>query len=83
MKGSPFIYRFLYAGFTLFGIYKLITGNHGDAAIHLGIALAFDPFDQSVTWKDRPNWQQTWRIIHLVLCASAFGFEVGTNDNIK
>ncbi len=80
MKSNPNIYRLLYAGFTLFGIYKLVTMNYGEAAIHLGIALAFDPFDQAITWKERPIWQSAWLVVHLTLCAGAFGFEIGMND---
>lgn len=77
MKTNQKITRFLYAGFTLFGIYKLVTGHFGEAAMHFGIALAFDPFDQSVSWKERPFWQRAWLLIHLGACAAAFGFEVG------
>jgi hypothetical protein len=54
--------------------------NYGEAAIHLGIALAFDPFDQAITWKERPIWQSAWLVVHLTLCAGAFGFEIGMND---
>lgn len=83
MKTNPNITRFLYAGFSLFGIYKLVTCNYGEAAMHLGIALAFDPFNQSVTWKERPLWQRIWLVVHLGACAAAFGFELGTNDGIR
>ena len=82
MKSNQKITRYLYAGFTLFGIYKLFSGNFGEAAMHLGIALAFDPFDHTVTWKERPFWQRLWLIMHLACCAAAFGFEIGTNDSL-
>lgn len=39
--------------------------------MNLGIALAFDPFDQSVSWKERPLYQRAWLIVHLVLLAMA------------
>ena len=80
MKSNPNINRLLYAGFTLFGIYKLAVANYGEAAMHFGIALAFDPFDPSITWKERPIWQRAWLVAHLALCAGAFGLEVGIND---
>jgi hypothetical protein len=80
MKSNPNIYRLLYAGFTLFGIYKLATMNYSEAAMHLGIALAFDPFDQTITWKERPLWQRAWLVVHLALCAGALGLELGMND---
>jgi hypothetical protein len=82
MKSNQNIQRFLYGGFTTLGIYKLASGHHGDAAMYFGIALAFDPFDQTVTWKERPVWQRIWLIVHLGLCAGAFGFELGTNDSL-
>jgi hypothetical protein len=83
MKSNTPFNRFLYTGFTLFGLYKLIFGNYGEAAIHLGVALAFDPFDQTVTWKDRPFWQRAWLIAHLALCAGSLGCEIGMNDRFQ
>jgi hypothetical protein len=56
MKHSTWIYPFLYAGFTLLALYKSIVGEFGEAAMHSGIALAFDPFDPTVSWKNRPLW---------------------------
>ena len=81
MKHSKWIYPFLYAGFTLLALYKSIVGEYGEAAMHLGIALAFDPVDPTVSWKNRPLWQRAWLVIHLALCAAAFGFEMGTNED--
>jgi hypothetical protein len=46
----------------------------------LGIALAFDPFDQTITWKARPIWQRAWLVIHLAICAGSFGMEIGLGD---
>lgn len=57
----------LYAGFTLLGVYQLAKGNPQDAMSSLGIALAFDPFDPKVTWKQRPIWQKMWLVFHLTL----------------
>jgi hypothetical protein len=82
MKSNHNIQRFLYGGFTTLGIYKIVTGHFGDAAMYFGIALINDPFDQTVTWKERPVWQRIWLIVHLGLCAGAFGFELGTNDSL-
>lgn len=82
MSNNNQINRWLYVGFCVFGVYKLISGNFGDAAMYLGIALAFDPFDSTITWKERPLWQRIWTIVHLAVCAASFGFEIGTNDDI-
>ena len=76
--------KYLYIGFVVFGLYELI-GKHAalDAATQFGIALAFDPFDQNQTWKDRPMWQKAVLIIHLAVVAGLFGYEVGGSDFAK
>jgi hypothetical protein len=33
--------------------------------IYSGLALIFDPFDESVKWSLRPKWQKCWLIVHL------------------
>ena len=74
---KPF-YKLLYGGFVLFGAYHAIFNQqYGDAAMNFGIALAFDPFDQSVSWKERPIWQRAWLIVHLGVAAAFLGLEVG------
>jgi hypothetical protein len=35
----------------------------------LGIALAFDPFDQAQKWQNRPLWQKAVLMIHLAVVA--------------
>lgn len=63
--------RILYVGFVLLGIYQAaMTKDYMQAAASLGIALAFDPFDQQQKWQDRPIWQKTVLIIHLALVAA-------------
>jgi len=73
--------KFIYIGFILFGIYELVFKHSaGDAATYMGIALAFDPFDQNQKWNERPTWQKAVLIIHLALVAAMFGLGVGLND---
>ncbi len=76
--------KFLYIGFVLFGLYELF-GKHDmlEAATQLGIALAFDPFDQSQPWKERHIWQKGLLILHLALVAGLFGYEVGVSDFVQ
>ena len=82
-KISPSFNRFLYFGFVIFGFYSILFKHHwADAAMYLGIALAFDPFDQEVSWKERPLWQRAWMVIHLAIVAACFGMEVGSNDAV-
>jgi hypothetical protein len=73
--------KFLYIGFLLLGLYQVIVSkDYTQAAASLGIALAFDPFNQEQKWNDRPIWQKILLIIHLALVAAMFGFGMGLND---
>lgn len=70
--------RFIYIGFVLFGIYELaFRHSPSDAVTFMGIALAFDPFDQAQPWKERPIWQKALLIIHLAVVAGLFGYMIG------
>lgn len=82
-KASQPVNRWLHIGFVLFGLYKLAHGQFGDAAMYVGISLAFDPFDPTVTWKLRPIWQRIWLVVLLGAAAASFGMEIGTNDGLK
>ncbi len=65
---SMTINRFLYVAFVLLGIYNLVLrGDPADAMSNLGIALIFDPFDQKVSWGNRPTYQRAWLIVHVIL----------------
>lgn len=77
---SPFT-KYIYAGFVLLAAYFVfINSDYSNGAIYLGIALAFDPFDQEQTWKERPTWQKIWLIVHLACVAFLFGFQIGIAD---
>ena len=74
--------KFIYIGFILFGIYELVyKHSEGDAATYMGIALAFDPFDQAQPWKERPTWQKAVLIIHLAIVAGLFGYMIGNSQS--
>jgi hypothetical protein len=75
--------KYLYIGFVLFGLYELVFKHSAaQAATHFGIALAFDPYDQSQPWKERPSWQRGILIIHLVILFSLIGYEVGSSGDL-
>lgn len=75
----PFM-RFLYGGFVLLGIYFLIFSKDlNQFVINFSIALAFDPFDQKVIWKDRKSWQKAWLIIHAAIALTAAGILFTSN----
>jgi len=46
----------------------------------LGIALAFDPFDTTQAWNERPLWQRILPLVHLAIVAALFGLQVGMGD---
>lgn len=59
--------RVLYGTFVLLSVYFLATKQIDSAMSNLGIALIFDPFDQKVTWKNRPRYQRLWLIVHIFI----------------
>jgi hypothetical protein len=75
--------KFIYLGFVLLVAYFVFfQKDYGNAAMQLGIALAFDPFDQEQPWNQRPSWQKVWLIVHLALAAALFGLTVGLGDKL-
>ena len=63
---------FAYAGLLLLSVvYLLGLKEPSNVAICLGIALAFDPFNQSTPFPERPLYQRIWLLIHLLLAIIA------------
>lgn len=70
-------YKIAYALFVLLAMYQLFfRKDYIGGASSLGIALIFDPFDQSKTWNDRPFWQKSWLIVHLGVTAAFLGYGI-------
>ena len=62
------VIRVMYGLFVLLSAYYLFyKQDYGDAAVNLGLALIFDPFDPEVPWDKRPRYQRAWLIIHLLV----------------
>lgn len=77
---SPQFNRVVYALFILLAVYQLIVRNDFiDGASSMGIALIFDPFDQTVTWNDRPLWQRAWLLFHLGIAAALLGYGISVD----
>ena len=73
--------KFLYIGFLLLGLFQaFFSKDYMQATASLGIALAFDPFNQEQKWNERPMWQKVILIVHLAITAAMFGFGIGLND---
>ena len=80
-KSTVVLFRIMYVLFLLLAVYEIIfKKDYVQAASQLGIALIFDPFNQQISWSDRPIWQRAWLIIHLAITAALFGFGIGLND---
>jgi H+/Cl- antiporter ClcA len=73
--------KYLYIGFNPLGTYQaLFNKDYIQGAASFGIGLAFDPFDPSQSWNERPTWQKIVLYIHLAIVAAMFGLGVGLND---
>ena len=73
MRNTAFS-KYLYLGFVAFGLYLLLFKKEmSEAAIFFGIALAFDPFNQEISFNNRPTWQKLVLIIQVILVFSLFG----------
>lgn len=72
---SPAINRWAYGGFILLSFYFLFVNNDVlTAASNLGIAMIFDPFNQSTKWVDRKTWQKAWLLVHVFLTLALLGY---------
>jgi hypothetical protein len=69
----PTLNRWIYVGLTLSGIVLMfIVKDRMIGIANLGLALAFDPFNPKITWKERPVYQKRWLIVHLTVFYSLF-----------
>jgi len=76
VKSSSFKFNLWgYGAFVILSLYFLLVSEDlNSAVINLGIALVFDPFNQSVPWNKRPLYQRIWLIIHLAILFGLFGW---------
>jgi hypothetical protein len=72
-KASPIFNRMAYGAFLILGIYfALFSKDYPSALGNFGIALVFDPFDQTVKFPERPLYQKIWLITHASLAIVGF-----------
>jgi hypothetical protein len=65
--------RVTYGAFTLLGLcFCFLLNDKSTGVIQFGIALVFDPFDQTVTWAKRPLYQRAWLVGHLIIELALF-----------
>jgi hypothetical protein len=66
--------KYLYIAFVAMGLYFLVSKEPSwDSISFLGIALAFDPFDQDQPWGQRPVWQRGILLVHLMVVLGLVG----------
>jgi len=60
--------RVAYVSFLLLALDGfLIHHSYNVASTNLGVALIFDPFDQTQKWEDRSLYQKLWLLLHLAV----------------
>ncbi len=70
---SPLVYKLFYGAFAAPGIYYIFFNNDFiSGAGSLGLALIFDPFDQTVKWNNRPLYQKAWLFVHVFVVMALF-----------
>jgi hypothetical protein len=61
-----------YIAFTLAGLYfAFLSNDPSQGPLFLGLALVFDPYDQSVKWSERPYWVRTLLLAHCIVAIIA------------
>ncbi len=70
---SPFINRMAYGAFMLLAFYFFVfSEDKMNGVMQMGIALIFDPFDQTVPFQKRPMYQRVWLTLHLFIALGLF-----------
>ena len=66
---SPSIFnKMAYGAFVIFALYYLIFNkSYTDFIAQFGIALIFEPFNQTIKWGDRPLYQRIWLLVHVAI----------------
>lgn len=58
--------KYIYISFLIAAIIFACLEDYGTTIIFGGIGLAFDPFDQQTSFRDRPLWQRALLIVHVL-----------------
>ncbi|CAN5587440.1 hypothetical protein BH11BAC3_BH11BAC3_06960 [soil metagenome] len=74
--------KYAYAAFVIVAIIFLAMKDYSQSTIFMGLALVFDPFDQTVKFNQRPVWQRVWLIVHLLVSLGLFGWMIA-QDIVK
>ncbi len=66
----------IYLLFVSYGLYSLVSKNLENSLIFLGLALAFDPFDTTQAFNQRPTWQKLVLIVQLSIVLGIFFIKI-------
>lgn len=81
---STLFNRALYALFVALSVYFLFFRKDlASAMTNLGLALVFDPFDQSVMWSNRPLYQRVWLLVHVGLVISLLVYLIFSGAGLR
>jgi len=76
MKMVRSLNRALYTALLIPGISGLVRHDATTAVVGLGLSLAFDPFDTSIPFPQRPLWQKALLITQLTVLLVVIAFEL-------
>lgn len=68
--------KYIYVAFLIVAIIFVCIDDLSTALIFGGIGLAFDPFDQAVTFQKRPLWQRILLLVHCVFVLVVLWFTI-------
>ena len=70
--------KWLYGLFIVSGLYMFIFSDDFMGGVsNLGIALIFDPFNQSIKWKERQLYQKAVLVVHVMLVIGLLIYGLG------
>jgi len=64
---STVILKLGYGLFLLLALYLFMIKDYNWAVMNFALALTCDPFDTSVSWRQRPLYQRVWLMVHLTI----------------
>jgi asparagine N-glycosylation enzyme membrane subunit Stt3 len=76
---SIFFNRMAYVVMLLVGIIFLFLKDWSQGTVFISLALVFNPFDQSITFNQRPLFQKIWLIAHAIAVVVLFSILIFGN----
>ena len=80
MKNARSMNLALYAVLLLLGLLGLFRHDPATAVVGLGLSLAFDPFDPTVSFAHRPLWQKGLLIFQVALLFVVIAMDIWSTN---